>query len=195
MKQSFDTWCPLFPGFYNTVFEPDEESLIQQYNECNNTNYSYEDFEWDYKGYFESIGRGFVERLEAKFQELLPIKIEYQSIYHPKYYNCSNDVVNVRVTVSLNRLLRLIVDDIDGYTPYFREEYTSRSGFVSLHSNQLEDWLKKKYILENPAHRIGALLECLASCHVHFSTCEDLFEFHRESVFLNHWLKEPVNSK
>lgn len=106
MKQSFDTWCPLFPGFYNTVFEPDEESLIQQYNVCNNTNYSYEDFEWDYKGYFESIGRGFVERLEAKFQELLPIKIEYQSIYHPKYYNYSNDEVNVRVTVSLNRLLR-----------------------------------------------------------------------------------------
>ena len=46
-----ETYCPLFPGFYNTVFEPYEDDEIYSFNQENDKNLSYVDFKWDYDDY------------------------------------------------------------------------------------------------------------------------------------------------
>ncbi len=42
--KKYETFCPLFPGFYGTVFEYDnEDSDIECYNEENKTYLGYDD--------------------------------------------------------------------------------------------------------------------------------------------------------
>ena len=165
--ETFETFAPLFTGFYGTVFEYDNEDMdIESYNEEYGTDLNYDDFEWDYKDYENRIGRAFVNRLESELNYFLPIKITFKEIHSPKYYNFSNDSINVKVEVSLNELLKLVQDRKEQAAEYFKDHYTSCSGFISFHSNDIDDWLNKEYILENSQHRIGALLDCLCSIEI-----------------------------
>lgn len=163
----YATFCPLFPGFYGTIFEYDrEDDDINSYNEEHNTSLTWDDFNWDFKDYEQRVCKAFVNKLETELKHFLPIKIVMESIYSPKEYNFSNDSINVTVSLSLDRLIKLIKDRENEATIYFRDHYTSRSGFISFHSNRFNDWINKKYILENPDHRIGALLDCLSWCEI-----------------------------
>lgn len=163
----FETFCPLFPGFYGTVFEYDNEgSDIDNYNEENGTDLGYDDFDFNYPEYRQRVAKAFVSRLENELTQFLPVKINYQELVSPREYNFANDSINVSVELDLNQLLGLIRERKEKAQGYFREKYTSCSGFISFHSPYLGDWLNASYILAEPAHRIGALLDCLASLEI-----------------------------
>lgn len=163
----YNTFCPLFPGFYNTVFQYyGEENDIQYYNEENNTDLSYDDFEWGYRDYERRVAIAFISRLESELKQFLPIKIEFQSIQSPKEYNFNNDSINVSISLSLDKLIKLIRDRQKEASQYFKDKYTSCSGFISFHSNKIHDWMNKAYIMDKPEHRIGALLDCLCSIEI-----------------------------
>ncbi len=165
--KKYQTFCPLFPGFYNTVFEySNEEEDINYYNEENGTNLNWDDFNWDYKEYEERVSQAFVNELEREMKDLLPIKIEYESLYSPREYNFTNDSINITVEVDLKQLTGLIKERSEEAAKYFKDKYTSCSGFISFHSPYLEDWLNESYILEKENHRVGALLDCLASLEI-----------------------------
>jgi len=185
----YETFCPLFPGFYNTVFQYNgEESDIQYYNEKNGTDLDYDDFEWDYKDYENRVGKAFCARLETELKQFLPIKIEFQCIHNPREYNFTNDSINISVSLSLSKLLKLIKNKSSEAANYFKSEYTSRSGFISSHSNDLNDWLNKEYILERPEHRIGALLECL--CFLEVDSDTTIYWAESEMGYINFEAKE-----
>lgn len=163
----YETFAPLFPGFYGTGFEYDRESEdIEYYNEENKTDLSYDDFEWDYSEYHNRVAKSFINRLESELRQFLPIKIGFQRISSPKEYNFANDSIYIAVSLSLPRLIGLIKDKKEEAAQYFKDKYTSCSGFISFHSPNIENWLNKKYILEKPEHRIGALLDCLCSIEI-----------------------------
>lgn len=158
--KKFKTFAPLFPGFYNTIFEYNSESDdISFYNEEHGTDFDYEDFEWDNEDYEQRVSSAFVSRLETELKQYLDIKIEFEAVSSPKYYNFSNDSINIEVELELTELLKLVRSNMEEATAYFKDKYTSRDGFMSFHSNDIWDWLDKEYILEKPEHRIGALLE------------------------------------
>lgn len=163
----YNTWCPLFPGFYNTVFECNsEEQEIESYNEEYGTNYGYDDFNFDYKDYENRVANKFVQRIEKELKRFIQIGIEYERISSPKEYNFTNDSIYIIVELDLDELLKLIVARFNEAKDYFEKTYTSRSGFISYHSNDIADWLNKDYILENSGHRIGALLDCLCTIEI-----------------------------
>lgn len=163
----YQTFAPLFPGFYGTIFEYDRENEdIEYYNEEHKTDLDYDAFEWDYSDYHNRVAKAFINRLESELKQFLPIKIVFEEIYSPREYNFKNDSINVEISLSLDKLLKLIKDRKEQATQYFKDHYTSCSGFISFHSNKLHDWLRKDYILENPKHRIGALLDCLCSIEI-----------------------------
>ena len=90
MKQKFKTWCPLFPGFYNTVFEYSrEEDDIDYYNEENKTDLKYDDFEWDYRDYEKRVSSAFVDKLESELKHHIDINIEFEKLVSPREYNFS----------------------------------------------------------------------------------------------------------
>lgn len=163
----YNTFCPLFPGFYGTHFEyAGEDSDISYYNQEYGTSLGYDDFKWDYREYEKRVAKAFVERIEKELNEFIKIKIEFQEVRSPREYNFENDSINISVQVSLNKLLQLILARKEQATEYFKETYTDCSGFISSHSPFIEDWLNKDYILEKPEHRIGALLDCLCSIEI-----------------------------
>jgi hypothetical protein len=165
--KSFETFAPLFPGFYGTVFEYDGEGEdIDFYNEENGTDLDYDDFNWNYRDYHERVCKAFVNRLETELKQFLPITIEFQELRSPREYNFANDSINVKVDLNLPELIKLIGDRKEAATQYFKDKYTSCSGFISFHSNDVNDWLDIKYILENPEHRVGALLDCLCAIEI-----------------------------
>lgn len=192
MKQSFETFAPLFPGFYGTIFEYDRESEdIDSYNEEYKTNLKYEDFEFNYVDYHQRICKAFVNRLEKEIDELLPIKIEYQSLCSPREYNFGNDSIYVKVTVDLKRLINAVAKLPNEEAVKYFDRYTNRSGFISFHSNNLSDWLNQDYIMEEPAHRIGALLDCL--CTVEWGLEQiDLMYWVDSEMWIDFDVKEPA---
>lgn len=186
----YNTFCPLFPGFYGTVFECNsEEQEIDYYNEENKTNYKYDDFNFDYTDYNNRIAKAFVNRLERELKAFLPIKLEFQEVVSPKEYNFKNDSINISASLSIDRLIKLIRDRIKPATQYFKDTYTSRSGFISFHSNRVYDWLRKEYILENPDYRIGALLNCLCSIEI---DQDDIIYWCDDEMHISAELKESV---
>jgi hypothetical protein len=153
-----ETYCPLFPGFYSTIFEPNEESEIEGHNQENNTDLSYDDFEFDYADYQERVASTFVSSFESNFQEVMSADIKYQSISSPAYYNFSNDSINIEVDLDFDKFMQIVNDNKDDLRKYIRENYTSYDGFNSFHSNDIEDWCDPEYVLENASHRIGSLM-------------------------------------
>lgn len=159
---TYNTFAPMFPGFYNTAFEySGEDQDIQSYNDEYKTDYKYDDFTWDYTEYQTRVAKAFVNRLERELNVFLPVKLTFQEIISPKEYNFSNDSINIAAELDLNELLKLIIDRFNDAKDYFKANYTSCSGFISSHSNDIADWLNPAYIMEQPEHRIGALLNCL----------------------------------
>lgn len=186
----YDTFCPLFPGFYNTVFEYNRESEdIEYYNEENGTNLDYDDFNWDYKGYEERAAKSFIGNLESELTHLLPIKIDFQDIYSPKEYNFRNDSINISVDINLDDLIQLVKDRYEESEKYFKDKYTSCSGFISFHSNDIDDWINKDYIIENTAHRVGALLDCLATIEINQ---DNVIYWADEAMYLDFWPKDQT---
>lgn len=183
MTQQFETFAPLFPGFYNTIFEYDNEEMdIESYNEENGTELKWEDFKWDYAEYRNRVSKAFVNRLGSELKFYLPIKIEFQELYNPKEYNFTNDSINIKVKVDLKELINLIKQNKEEAAKYFKETYTSYDGFFSSHSNDIEDWLNKEYILESPKYRVGALLECF--CNITFDR-EDIYYWCDSEYWIN----------
>jgi hypothetical protein len=167
MIQEFKTFCPLFPGFYGTVFEYDnEDSDIENYNYEYKTKLGYDDFEWDYSDYHKRVSSSFVNRCERELKQYLDISMDFEELVSPREYNFRNDSINVTVKLDLKELLSLIRERYNDAKEYFKDKYTSCSGFISFHSNDIDEWLDKDYIMENPEHRIGALLDCLLSTEI-----------------------------
>jgi len=165
--QKFETFCPLFPGFYGTLFEYDsEENEIEEYNRENGTNLGYDDFNWDYREYHNRIANAFVNRLESEIKQFLPVKIEFEELISPREYNFANDSINISVELNLKALLAKIKAHKKEATEYFKNKYTSCSGFILFHSPDIDNWLSPSYILQDSRHRIGALLDCLCSIEI-----------------------------
>jgi hypothetical protein len=149
-----DSYLPLFPGFYGSIFEADEEGSIEDGK-------TYDDYEWDYKDYMERVGMECCHAVESQLKEF-DIKIKYQHVNSPKYYNYSNDSINVKYTItkkSFKLLLDYLSNNLLEFEQYLKENYTCRDGFISLHSNDTKDWILQSENLEKPEHKFGAILE------------------------------------
>lgn len=161
-----ETYCPLFPGFYGTHLEPNEENEVYSHNQEYGTDLDYDDFDWHYEDYRERIARAFVARFEREFQDIMPVEIKYQSISSPAYYNFSNDTINIEVDIDFDRLMEIVNEEKENIAEYILDNYTSRDGFNSFHSNNVDVWCNPEYVMEFIQHRVGALMEALALQHI-----------------------------
>ncbi len=190
MKQSYKTWCPLFPGFYGTIYEPDETSEIESYNDEYKTDLNYDDFNFDYDQYYKDLSTEYVNKLEVEINSnILPVKMTFEAVQSPREYNFTNYSINIDLEIDLDELINIISNNKDKAAEYFKDKYTSCSGFISFHSNDIEDWLNIEYINEKPAHRIGALLEC--ACYVNGISDDEMMYINAN---LDIWPKETVKS-
>jgi hypothetical protein len=92
---SYHTYIPSFPGFYETILE-----------RCDYDDEGYEvelDISVDdLQNYYDDVGNLFLELYVKRFEkELKDIDISFEGIYCPREYNYMNDELQVLVTSSL----------------------------------------------------------------------------------------------
>jgi hypothetical protein len=164
-----DTWLPIFPGFYNTIFEASgEEEEVDEINRVRTEKgwkeIGYDDCDWDYDSHRKESVEGCVDSAENTLKELGMVdKITLQKLSSPKFYNYSNDAIHVEMKLTdknKDTIETYLKDNEEKFAKYVSDMYTSCDGFSSSYSNQLEDWMDnlKDEVLEHD-HKLGSILE------------------------------------
>jgi len=161
--QKVDTWLPLFPGYYGTYLELDyeEENAIDNYNQENNTDYDYDDFNWFYDYYYNTININSCNFVEDILQKLNLIKsIKFENMSSPKEYNLANDSINIEVEMSPKNMvfiLDYLKEHKTEFSTYLLNNYKSGDGFFSSYSYDFDDWYNKESL--EHSHKLGAILQ------------------------------------
>jgi hypothetical protein len=163
--KNYKTYLPIFPGFYNTLFEPDEtyeiESINDQRRALNLPEIDYDDCEFDYDSYKNEVSEASCEFIENKLSEILneEVNVKFEKLVSPRWYNYSNDSINIEITISLNKVYEYLCETIDEFEEYIYDKYTSRSGFISSYSNDHNVWLNE-YLrdADKLEHCLGSVL-------------------------------------
>ena len=117
----------------------------------------------NYETYEAEVSKKILEYIGDKLYESGYISdYSYENISSPNYYNFSNDSINCTWDISeenKNNIIEKITDNSD-WGLYLESKYTSRAGFISHYSNQVEDWTDWDEIMED-SHRFSSVLEFL----------------------------------
>lgn len=186
-----ETFLPVFPGFYETIFDLDTENFIYSENQDNTHGFEidYDDLKIDRDEYKTSMAKNCVNFVERELIELGFVKsIKYQSIQSPREYNFSTDSINIEIQMTkknVANLLRYLKSNWEGFTAHIKEHYTSRSGFISHHSNNAKEWLAETSNLSDAdslRHKLGAILDYVFECEYEDSNFL-MYEYCRENVY------------
>jgi hypothetical protein len=157
MKKNQETWLPLFSGFYNTIWELDTEYYVDE----DNNSVDFGRLEIDYQSWEKACCEHIIHELNLELSDF-SLKMRFQSISSPSFYNFSNDSCNVILDIDEQAVSKYIYENQSAFEDYIKEKYTSYDGFWSSHSNQFKDWeedtKKFKNYSEND-HCLGALLQ------------------------------------
>jgi hypothetical protein len=151
------SFLPVFNGFYETVFSADEDSVIE-------SPYTYDNYEFHYDEYKECV-----KQIEGRLIEFLgldakDIKIVFETINSPKYYNFETDSIYVKYKLTdkaVKAINAYLLANVAAFDKYISDRYTSRDGFNSWHSNDYKDWFKEISLKANLQHKFGGILQFL----------------------------------
>ncbi len=179
-------YLPVFPGFYSTIFEPcNEDTEIECIDEERAKKglepVKFEDVRFNYNEYFKNVAEECTEAIERELQDEIheSIAVEFEELISPKEYNFRNDSINIAVNLSKeakNKILEMLEENKEAFRLHIKEQYTSRSGFISSHSNQSSEWVEtlKNGKPEDLNHKLGAILEFLL---------QEIIEYDQHSLY------------
>lgn len=184
--QSIKTRCPLFPGFYNTLYEMDTESVCYNLSEDCDHDVGYDDVEWDNAGYEKAVCIEFVSVIEPILKDIFPAikKVEFIEEISPREYNFTND--KIEIEVKYNRLLpgqirTYLRSHTDKWEKFLEDHFKSRSGFSSFYPYDPLQWIldTKNYTDLGDGNHLWAVLEfaCLTNEDEDYS--EDLTLYYK----------------
>jgi hypothetical protein len=154
------THIPTFQGFYESIWEHSDMLYDEAYEYIQDKELSIHDVvdiiddHTDWEGYRQAIAEYIVECWEATLQHHdLAKSVTLDSIYSPRTYNFATDSINVEVAYTAkqrDRLNELFQKHSDEISKWITQQYTSRSGFHSYHSNDIHDeewvyWYKDEH--------------------------------------------------
>ena len=165
--KNIETYLPIFPGFYGTIFEANEEREINYINEKRAEKelrpIEYDECDFDYKSYNDSMAFNCVCYAEGQLQFLFPnIKIEFQRVNSPHEYNFTNDEIAVSIKVSnktLKDIKNYLINNNKEFDKYIKDRFTSRSGFISFYSNSSEVWINELFNDLSDTVILGSVLD------------------------------------
>lgn len=108
--------------------DAETEYLIQDYNDNNNTNYSYDDFniEYDMDGYLKELSDCSIDFINELFKDDSIVKsvrlLEYSS---PKFYNYSTDSYSAEWKYNSKKLKLFIDNKWDDFCKFLADEWRS----------------------------------------------------------------------
>jgi hypothetical protein len=166
---NIETWLPVFPGFYDTIFEPDTTDE-EDYQNKERADYlpkiKWDDLDFDSEQYENDVMKQCCSYIEGELKSKgFVTSIKLQSINRPREYNFYNDSGNVEIGLTkknIKAIKQYIIDNETAYREYLSREYTSCSGFMSHCSNEVSDWYEYTDNFTNfskKGHYLGSILE------------------------------------
>ena len=147
------TWLPVFPGFYNTLFDPDFENelcYLKDQGELPDDADSGDLLEgWDNASYEHAVCKRICECLVNPRHKYFPaeagiVGCELEKIVSPKQYNFSNDSANVTFEIEMEKFAPWIRAYLKSHAKewedYLIAHYRSRSGFISYYPHTPDEW-------------------------------------------------------
>ena len=134
------TQVPFFPGFYETILDSFMDQEIE--NEMENKDLEYDDIvdRLDYNAARKAIAEKWVEA----FGEELGINLEFTELWSPREYNFTTDKVYAEISEEAMNFIYKKVKGNPELPQILKEWFTTRDGFISYYSNDLDDWKDKK---------------------------------------------------
>ena len=166
------TWLPVFNGYYNSVFdgsdstidyeiELDESEYQEHYEELFKAGVSHEFFMEnlynyiDFSDCYESASSNICDGLLNLDDTGIIKNVIFEKTVSPKYYNFSTDSINCKIQYDFKKLGKYVLNNFEKYTDYINEKYTSRDGFISSYSSDVNNWLNFSDLSE---HELGSIL-------------------------------------
>jgi hypothetical protein len=179
-----------FLGFYDTVHDDAIdcaiESLFEDDNgDCNSDliNHFYSSNCIDY----EQVRTAYAKDYAQAFAYATKLQLSFDELNSPNEYNFQTDRIFVDVTPeSVTKLFATV--DKDVLRQYIKEEYTSRSGFISFYSPDLNEWPAD--VTEWDHNQLGTLI----SVAVDFDE-EKYMEELNGSGDVDNWVYSALNEK
>lgn len=154
-----------FPGFYDSVLSSELDSQLESHcrYQCEESGDECEFPEHmrltedelsgiisdnsEYSAQCSAMAKDYVNAFESVVREYLPfpLKLYYEAMTSPKYYNFETDRVFCDISeYSLRRLAAISRNDSHKtLAKVIKARFTSCDGFSSFYSNDLADWLEK----------------------------------------------------
>lgn len=148
-----------FSGFYNSVHDSNcEEDLRRTFaNDCGEVRedifYLAQD-KVDWREVYEKYATNYAENFAYEFH----IKMEFESMKSPREYNFSTDVIYCTIEPGEVQRIFAAVDKAL-LEEVARENFTSRSGFISFYDPDFSSW---GAITEWDHNQVGALIRAYA---------------------------------
>ena len=194
--KTIKTYLPIFSGFYGTLFEDIIDSEVDYILEGEET-YTTDNVEFDYKTFKDDISKQCVGVFEDAFNRDMHVKlsVSFESLFSPKFYNFENDSINVAISLSRNdfdTVISAIKENKTEISEQLKEKYSSRDGFSSFHSTDLDEWIEDLTLEfeneEDCSHKWGAILEILCDV-LDIIDEEEMVDKVRGNVSLDYELK------
>lgn len=118
----------------------------------------------DYRKIYEAYSKEYVSAFQEWFNDISGMddltSLEFEELVSPRYYNYGTDRIFANISVKDIKTLWRYADKVTLQNT-LEKHYTSRSGFNSLYSNDLNDWLKEKPIIEWDYNQLNTLISSI----------------------------------
>ena len=143
------TWLPVFPGFYNTIFEAQFDQELEYLNDQGELPDSADEgdllYGWDNGGYERAVVRSICDHMPSYFPpEAGILHCRFEKVASPKEYNFVNDSANVTFEVDMAKFApwvrEYLKNNAKDWEDCIHRHYRSRDGFCSFYSDDVDDW-------------------------------------------------------
>jgi len=172
--KDIESYLPVFPGFAYTIFDPSDnlsehEDVMREDGQLKEG----QEIEFDYNQYCQGVAINFMNIIQTRLVDLGFISsIEEPRVSSPKEYNYHNDEIDCKyLGVNLDKILEYLKEEDDdeySFENYLYDHYTSRDGFMSNYSNDIEDWINSveewkdgESSVVDEEHGLGAIFESI----------------------------------
>jgi len=139
-----------FSGFYesihNTVFDSEEECILEDY-----PGKTWDDFHWKYA--WDKYARNYVSAISSE----TGLKFEFRNLWSPKEYNFATDEIYCFMNEEDVKKISSVLET-ETLKKLIKQRFTSRDGFCSFYSNDIDEW-KEKDVMEWDEIELGTLLD------------------------------------
>lgn len=190
--QIIETYLPIFPGFYNSLIDSDNEIESFLYHE--NTNR--ENINFDFETYSKDCSEFACYFIENELKDLGVLSVEFQELISPKYYNYSTDSINCKIEIEPEKIRWYIHNNFDNFREYIYDNYSNKSGFISSYSNQACDWITNTNNFtdfESNKHYLGSILSFI--CQNEGIDSSEISYYILENIWIGNYIEilQPQN--